>query len=118
MTILQMSVPHVVTGAAARIAAGVLAADLGVEVLAFRLRSENPREDEKMVIDDENVQDVTEGVTNILNVHSEIFEQGGKAAFRYDIIVQDRAQIEAVMAAVRKVPDVSSVERAKEFDKS
>ena len=61
---------------------------------------------------------VTEGVTNILNVHSEIFEQGGKAAFRYDIIVQDRAQIEAVMAAVRKVPDVSSVERAKEFDKS
>ena len=54
---------------------------------------------------------VTDGVTNILNVHSEIFDKGGKSCLRYDVTVQDRQQLEVVMKAVREVPDVSDVLR-------
>ena len=66
-----------------------------------------------MLVDATSV--VTEGVTNILNVHTEIFESGGQSALKYDVIVQDRAQLERVVEAVMQVPDVTRVRRGKDY---
>ena len=59
---------------------------------------------------------VTEGVTNILHVHSDIFAEGGESAFKYDVIVQNRSQLESLMTELRSVPDVSRVIRGKDYE--
>jgi len=56
---------------------------------------------------------VTEGATNIINVHSEIFTPGGESAFRYAVTVQNRTQLETLFAALEQVPDVSRVIRGR-----
>jgi len=58
---------------------------------------------------------VTEGVTNILNVYSEIFSTGGKSAFKYEVIVQNRTQLETLMERLREVPDVTKCVRGKDL---
>lgn len=61
---------------------------------------------------------VTDEATNIVNVHSEIFTPGGESAFKYAVMVQNRTQMENLMEAVRRVPDVTKVVRGKDFYKS
>ena len=56
---------------------------------------------------------VTEEATNIINVHSEIYTPGGESAFKYSVMVQNRTQLEALMRAVAKVPDVTRVMRGR-----
>jgi len=56
---------------------------------------------------------VTAEASNIINVHSEIFDSGGESVFRYAVTVQNRAQLESLIAALERVPDVSRVERGK-----
>ena len=55
---------------------------------------------------------VTAEATNILNVRSETLEEGGEAVLSYDVMVQDRPQLDALIAAVSRVPDVTRVRRA------
>ena len=57
---------------------------------------------------------VTGLVNNILNVHTEI-TPGGTGAFKYEVTVQSRAQLEELMEAVRAVPDVIRVIRGKDY---
>ena len=40
---------------------------------------------------------------------------GGRAAFKYEVMVQDREQLETLLEAVREVPDVSNVIRGKDY---
>ena len=60
---------------------------------------------------------VTAETTDIINVRTtsvggnERLEEGGDAAFNYDVMVQDRAQLEALIAAVERVPNVTRVVR-------
>jgi len=58
---------------------------------------------------------VTDEATNIVNVNSEIFTPRGESAFKYSVMVQDRKQLEALMEAVRQVPDVTKVLRGKDY---
>ena len=53
---------------------------------------------------------VTEGVINVLGVHSEIFEAGGKSVFKYEVVVKDRSQLEKLLEELRSVPDVTRVD--------
>ena len=55
------------------------------------------------------------GATNILNVYSEIFASGGNSAFKFEVMVQNRTQLEALMHDLRQVPDVSKVVRGKDY---
>ena len=48
-------------------------------------------------------------------VYSEIFATGGKSAFKYEVIVQNRTQLETLMAELRKVPDVTKCSRGKDY---
>ena len=58
---------------------------------------------------------VTAGVDNIINVHSDVFEAGGKSAFKYEVMVKDRMQLEALIESVASVPDVTKVMRGKHY---
>jgi|EP00900_Chrysochromulina_parva_P012872 GTP pyrophosphokinase len=58
---------------------------------------------------------VTNEATNIVNVNSEIFNAGGKSAFKYSVMVQNRTQLENLMEAVRRVPDVTEVVRGRDY---
>ena len=60
---------------------------------------------------------VTAHATNIVNVHSNIFAAGGRSVFKYEVMVQDRTQLETLMEALRQVSDVTSVKRGKDYDK-
>ena len=58
---------------------------------------------------------VTDEATNIVNVNSEIFTPRGRSAFKYSVMVQNRTQLEKLMEAVRRVPDVTEVVRGRDY---
>ena len=53
---------------------------------------------------------VTGACDNIINVHADIFTPQGDAAFKYEVTVRSRAQLEELMQALASVPDVTKVE--------
>ena len=54
---------------------------------------------------------VTDGATNIVNVHSEIFTPGAESAFQYMVTVSDVAQLDRLFELIANVPDVTAVRR-------
>ena len=58
---------------------------------------------------------VTAVATNIINVQSKIYKRSGRSALKYEVSVQNRPQLEELIAAVAQVTDVTRVVRSRHY---